>query len=229
MRDASNLAVHELRGPLTVAAGYASMLLDGSLGPGSETWIKTIGVIADKLAGANQLVDSLLVLAKAEDENRPPLKLDLDLVQIARLAAARAKGRADQLAGTLTLESDAAEVHAIGDPEMVATVVDNLLNNALLYGGTRPTVTIHVGRSPLPLISVSDRGRGIPFESRELIFKRFFRVVDHGPIVGSGLGLFLCRDLARRQGGAVTLDWSELDQGSRFSLRMPESALGSMS
>lgn len=221
MRDAASLAVHELRAPLNVASGYASLLLDGSLGPGSDLWSKAVAIIAEKLAAANTLVDNLLLLARLDSGSALPLVDDLDLVAVARAAGVRAQSRADHMGGTLTFETADAEVHALGDYGMVATVVDNLLNNALLYGGKTPAVTIHIGRSPGPAISVTDRGRGIASEARERIFERFFRVVDHSLEPGSGLGLYLSSDLARRQGGTVSLDWSELGQGSTFSLRLP--------
>ena len=221
MRDASNLAVHELRAPLTVAYGYASMILDGSLGPGSDLWTTAVEEVAEKLVAANVLVDNLLLLARVSDESAVPLENDLDLVAVARAAGARAKSRVDQLGGTLTIEAEEAEVHAVGDYVMVATVVDNLLNNAFLYGGKAPDVTVHVGRSPGPGISVTDHGRGIAPEAKDRVFERFFRVVDHSPEPGSGLGLYLSAELARRQGGTVTLDWSEVGQGSTFSLRLP--------
>jgi signal transduction histidine kinase len=206
---------------LSVAAGYASMLLDGSLGPGSEPWSKAVKIIADKLLAANVVVDNLLLLARLDDENAAPARADFDLVAAARAGRERAQSRADQMGGRLTFETDEAEVHALGDQRMVATVVDNLLNNALLYGGEAPDVVIHVGRSQGPTVSITDHGRGISIEARQHIFERFFRVVDHSPVPGSGLGLYLCSDLARRQGGTVSLDWSELGQGSTFSLRLP--------
>ena len=220
-RDAASLAVHELRAPLTVAVGYASLILDGSLGPASDRWLKAVEIIADKLLAANTLVDSLLLLARLDDEDAAPIRADFDLVAAASAGRERAQSRADQIGGTFIFETENAEVHALGDQRMVATVVDNLLNNALLYGGEAPAVTIHVGQSEGPTITVTDHGRGIPVDARRRIFERFFRVVDHSPVPGSGLGLYLCSQLARRQGGTVSLDWSELGQGSAFSLRLP--------
>ena len=220
-RDAASLAVHELRAPLTVAAGYASLILDGSLGPGSERWSKAVEIIADKLVVANGLVDGLLLLARLDDESAAPARADFDLVAAASAGRERAQSRADQIGGTFTFETEKAEVHALGDERMVATVVDNLINNALLYGGEAPAVTIHVGQSEGPTITVTDHGRGIPVDARRRIFERFFRVVDHSSVPGSGLGLYLCSQLARRQGGTVSLDWSEMGQGSAFSLRLP--------
>jgi len=221
MRDDSNLAVHELRAPLTVAAGFASLLLDGSLGPGPSAWSEAVGQIAEKLATANALVNDLLLLGRLDRETVEPRLQDLDLVAVARAGCDRAKGRAEQVGATFSIETEQAEVHALGDDGMVAILVDNLLNNALLYGGRRPKVDIRIGGLPGPAISITDHGRGIAPAAKRRIFERFFRVPDPLTQPGSGLGLYLCSGLAERLGGSVELDWSELGQGSTFTLRLP--------
>jgi signal transduction histidine kinase len=221
MRDDSNLAVHELRAPLTVAVGYASLLLDGSLGPGPRRWSEAVELIAEKLATANALVNDLLLLGQLDRESAKPVLRDLDLVVVARAACERAKDRAEQVGATFTFEAEQSEVHALGDDGMVAILVDNLLNNALIYGGSQPAVTIQISRWPGPAISITDHGRGIAPGAKRRIFERFFRVADPSAQPGSGLGLYLCSGLAERQGGSVALDWSELGQGSKFTLRLP--------
>jgi len=72
-----------------------------------------------------------------------------------------------------------------------------------------------------PAISITDHGRGIAPAAKRRIFERFFRVPDPLTQPGSGLGLYLCSGLAERLGGSVELDWSELGQGSTFTLRLP--------
>ena len=118
-------------------------------------------------------------------------------------------------------EADELEVHAIGDRTMAATVVDNLLSNAFLYGGESPAVTVRVSRASGPLISVTDHGSGIAADLTERIFERFYRAAENPGVRGSGLGLYLSAKLASRQGGRVSLDWSEPGEGSTFSLRLP--------
>jgi two-component system, OmpR family, phosphate regulon sensor histidine kinase PhoR len=163
----------------------------------------------------------LLLVGQLDRESAEPLLRDLDLVVVAQAACDRAQGRAEQVGATIQLETEQSEVHALGDHNMVATMVDNLLNNALIYGGSRPSVTVRVDRWPEPTISITDRGRGIAPEFKGRIFERSFRVADESGQPGSGLGLYLCSALAVRQGGCVALDWSELGHGSTFSLRLP--------
>jgi signal transduction histidine kinase len=83
-----------------------------------------------------------------------------------------------------------------------------------------------VASGPVPEVVVEDHGVGIPNEMRELIFERFYRI-DHpepGPQPGTGLGLFIGRELAQRLGGSLVLDWTEVGKGSRFVLRLPAAA-----
>jgi len=70
-------------------------------------------------------------------------------------------------------------------------------------------------------VIVADDGIGIASDVRERIFERFVRGSDHSGPQGTGLGLFICRQLAERQGGRVVLLGSELGQGSRFALCLP--------
>ncbi|HXM58700.1 MAG TPA: ATP-binding protein, partial [Candidatus Dormibacteraeota bacterium] len=73
------------------------------------------------------------------------------------------------------------------------------------------------------VISVEDRGRGIPAELRDRIFERFVRGDQtSGGAPGTGLGLYISRQLAARHGGRLELDHSVPGQGSRFSLRLPQ-------
>jgi len=104
----------------------------------------------------------------------------------------------------------------------VGRILDNLLNNALSYssGPPRVTVTVHADE---PRVEVRDRGRGVTAEQRERIFERFYRIDDpslpHVP--GTGLGLYISRQLASRMGGRLTLERTVRGKGSTFTLRLP--------
>ena len=75
----------------------------------------------------------------------------------------------------------------------------------------------------MAVVSVEDRGRGVPAELRERIFERFVRGDQtSGWAPGTGLGLYISRQLAARHGGRLELDQSQAGQGSRFSLRLPQ-------
>jgi two-component system sensor histidine kinase SenX3 len=109
------------------------------------------------------------------------------------------------------------------DAGHVGRTLDNLINNALTYCAGRPRVTVTLMDGANPQVSVEDRGLGIRREMHERVFERFFRIDDPsiGPQPGTGLGLYIGRELAARQGGSLTLERSEPGKGSKFVLRLP--------
>jgi signal transduction histidine kinase len=107
------------------------------------------------------------------------------------------------------------------DPAHMARVLDNLLNNALTYSRRHPVVQVEVTARPQPTVSILDNGVGIAPEHRDRIFERFFRLEQDGSDPGTGLGLYISRQLVGRAGGSLLLDWTELGRGSRFTVRLP--------
>jgi PAS domain S-box-containing protein len=216
-----NLAAHELRTPLSVVRGYASMLIDGTLGPGPRQWERPLEVLENKLRELNNLVDDLLTAARTEAGEISAEPALVDLAEVVRGAVQRAEARAALLTGQITVEHPRTPVVAHADPDHVGRILDNLINNALTYSVTPPVVRLRV-TEPAE-VAVEDGGAGIALEVHERIFERFFRVNDEnlGPKPGTGLGLYISRALAERQGGALRLDRSAPGMGSTFVLSLP--------
>jgi len=221
MRDFSNLMVHELRAPLTVISGYSDLLVDSSLKPGTSGWSRALAEIKTKTEEALALVDGLLLSSRLEASALAPDLRQLDLRSQAHSALERASATARLASADVQLEAGREPCLAIGDAEMSGRIIDNLIQNALAYGGSPARVRIRVQSEPEPTVSVEDAGKGVPEALREAIFRRFVRADDRAAAPGTGLGLYLSRQLAKLQGGSLRLDWSEEGQGSRFSLRLP--------
>lgn len=115
---------------------------------------------------------------------------------------------------------------AMVDPEAIAQVIVNLLDNAVKYSGTAREIVVRLGqRGGQVTIAVSDQGIGIPPNEREKIFERFHRVstgLVHD-VKGSGLGLSLVKHIVEAHGGRVALS-SELGRGSTFTVHLPACA-----
>ncbi|HEV2012295.1 MAG TPA: HAMP domain-containing sensor histidine kinase [Candidatus Dormibacteraeota bacterium] len=216
-----SMAAHELRTPLSVITGYLSMLQDGSIPPDKAE--RPLRVLMGKATELNSIVDDLLTAARIEGGTVPTDTKTLDLRQMARQAIGRAEARA----GLLRAEMDHSEpddpVAVDADREQLARIIDNLLNNALTYSTGRPWVMLTVTTEDGPALIIEDHGVGVPREKQDKIFERFFRIDDPGlgPQPGTGLGLFISRELAERHGGSLTLERSELGHGSTFILRLP--------
>ncbi len=214
--------VHDLRAPLSVASGYLSMLMDGTFGPAPGQWCAPLEVLGTKLEEARLLIDEILVLRRMDCAPVARSGNDqVNLTEAARTAAARAQPRARLLQGSVVV--DTGRVHsaiAKGDQRRTLRILDNLINNALVYSGTTRRVVVRVEQEDGPQVAVEDSGSGISEECRAQLFEPFVR--DEGSAeVGSGLGLFISRTLARQMGGDLTFHRRRGHSGSRFVLHLP--------
>ncbi len=216
-----SMAAHELRTPLSVIAGYLSMLQDGSIPP--DKWERPISVLIGKAAELNRIVDDLLTAARLEGGTVPTQVKTLDLREMTRQAIARAEARAGLLKAEMTYYEPSDPVPVEADNEQLARVIDNLINNALTYSTGQPWLEVRVSDQPRPQVTVQDHGIGIAPSIREKVFERFYRIDDPavGPQPGTGLGLYISRELAERHGGSLVLAQSELGKGSTFVLTLP--------
>ncbi len=219
LRDYSSLIVHELRGPLSVIKGYASLLADGSMFEPPVPARRAIAELLRSAEVANDLVERLLMAARMDAGLLAPEYSLVDLRAAGAAAVERAKPRATLLGGVVVPMGPSSRRSAVlADPSWTATILDNLINNALVHSGDAPKVSVEVSDDRPTSIWVTDRGRGIPAEAATKIFERFFRIPDHSDAAGSGLGLYLSHQLARLQGGDLVLESEENTPGARFRL-----------
>jgi signal transduction histidine kinase len=217
-----NLASHELRSPLGVINGYLSMLEQGSLGQLQESGLRAVEVLKAKVAELNLLVAQMLDSARLED-GRLALKRDrVDLREV----AADAMQIVRPLAGPdheLTLETPPVAVTVFGDADRIKTIISNLLENAIKYSpnGGRVQCIVSVADG-VATLRVVDSGVGIAREDVPRLFNRFERIQhrETSHVGGTGLGLYLSRELARQHGGDIHVE-SRPRSGSTFTLTLP--------
>jgi signal transduction histidine kinase len=211
---------HELRTPLTGLRGYLELILGGKVEEPEverEFLERSLGIVGSM----SDLVGDLLELSRLESGN---LELDIEPFSVAE-AAARVVGgllpialECDiRLRTTLPPRLQA----ATGDRRRVEQILTNLVANALKF--TAPGGSIELTArfdGPVAIIAVLDDGTGIVAEDRGRIFERFHRLEAHERITGTGLGLPIARDLARRMGGDLEVA-SVPGSGSAFVLALP--------
>jgi len=217
-----NLASHELRGPLTVIRGYVSMLQDGLLGTLNERGSKAVPVISTKVLEMNTLIEQMIEAARLEDG---ALMLRPEANDLRELVKAAVNSATPVLDGQRKVRVKCPErpVRVRVDGERVKTIVANLVSNAIKYSPEGGPVEVDVvNRGGIARVSVKDHGVGIAKDDLPILFTRFGRVstpeTDHLP--GTGLGLYLGRQLARLHGGEITVD-SDPGRGSTFTLHLP--------
>jgi signal transduction histidine kinase len=217
-----NLASHELRGPVTVMRGYVSMLESGLLGQLNERGRKAAGVMAAKVSEMNELIEEMIEAARLEEGGLTLRPAEYDLRDIARQAADVVAPLVDS-SHRLTLDLPDRRVRVNVDQDRTKTIITNLISNALKYSPAGGEVTCQVrARAGIARVSVTDEGLGIAQESMPTLFTRFGRVItpETEHLKGTGLGLYLGRQLARIQGGDITV-MSEPSKGSTFTLQLP--------
>ena len=217
-----NLASHELRGPVTVIRGYVSMLQSGLLGQLNERGREAAGVMAAKVSEMNELIEEMIEAARLEEGGLTLRTADADLREIAR-SAADAVGPLLESRHRLVLDLPERRVRVKVDADRTKTIIANLLSNAIKYSPAGGVITCQVrSRAGVARVTVSDQGLGISRDGMPTLFTRFGRVItpETEHLKGTGLGLFLGRQLARMHGGDITVASIE-GKGSTFTLQLP--------
>jgi signal transduction histidine kinase/DNA-binding NarL/FixJ family response regulator len=216
---------HELRTPLTLILGPVEKLI-GATRPG-DGMHRELQVIARNAQVLLRHVNDLLDASKLEAGRIAVDYAELDVAQQVRQAAAFFETRAADLGITLTVDADEPAPAQL-DAEHVRRILTNLLSNAFKVVPRDGTVRCTVRadrRAGQAVIEVADTGPGIPAEHREPVFERF-RQLEGGPDRapgGTGLGLSIVRELARLQGGEVTIADAP-EGGALFVVTLPLTA-----
>ena len=222
-REFMQIASHELRTPLTVIRGYASMLEDGSLGQVPPAARQALKTLLDKSTEMRAQIERMLLLARLEDGASPPQLSPIDLRSVVRDSINRVRPQVDLKQGAVDVALADEPLPVLGDSERLATAVDNLLQNAVKFSSGPPRIEVtgdrHNGRVTLV---VRDHGVGIPETARRRLFEKFYRVNDPQlqNVAGTGIGLYLVRQVVEGHGGQVTVD-SQPGEGASFRIELP--------
>lgn len=216
---------HETRRPLGLARGYVSILLEEQPGPLTAAQRNRLIQVDEKLAEAQaQLDNRLVLLSKLElNEGRAASSLQgVDLLADVERAIERARVRADQASGQLELRHPEPPIRARADSMLLSRVLDNLLENALLYSDGPPQVSVEVGsgNGDRPFVRVVDQGAGMSPSIAEEVFAKGFRGDPSGPRPGTGLGLWLSRRAAEQMHARLELESTQEGGGSAFRLEL---------
>jgi signal transduction histidine kinase len=212
---------HELRTPLTTLRASTDYLLqrEGEL---PATLRRALELLSADVEYLRHLVDDLLEISRVEAGKVQMSWEHLNLADLAREVAARRR-RAGGEDIAVVVEGDPGSLSMVADKQRLERVVANLVDNAVIHGEGRD-VTVRVGMDDGHFIlSVEDRGPGIPAGAVPRIFERFFKADParhRGDGRGSGLGLAIARENAHLHGGEIAVQ-SAPGRGARFTLRLP--------
>jgi len=211
---------HDLRNPLAVLKLAVQTITSTPRLPEEERVRQTFALVSRQVDGLGRMVSDLLDAARVE-AGELELRLDpCDLRPIVRAAvelyveaAPRHELRADIPDEPMVVQCDAARI---------GQVLNNLVSNAIKYSPAGSRVAVRLVQTPSEaVISVADRGRGIPPEDREAIFEPFRRLPStRDEAAGTGLGLAIARRIALAHGGSLCVE-STPGEGATFTLRLP--------
>lgn len=210
---------HQTKTPLANLRLYSSLLMEEELTPRQREQAQVILQQSEKLSF---LIETLVKLSRLETDVLAVTPKLQPLSPLLERAASQAKAAAEQKGIALQLHlQQQAEMKALYDLRWTAEALGNLLDNAVKY--TPPGGCIQVSATQYELfcrIDVHDNGIGIAEEEQAQIFGRFYRGRQVREQEGLGIGLYLAREIAQKQGGYLKLS-SRPGQGSTFSLYLP--------
>ncbi|MGZ4736309.1 MAG: ATP-binding protein [Acidimicrobiia bacterium] len=210
---------HDLRTPLTSIRGYAEAMIDGAVGTDHER-ARAANVISTEARRLERLVADLLDLARLDARQFSLAPRPIDAAETVRTTVDAFRPAATELG--IALEVDApARLAADADPDRLAQIIANLVENALKYAAATIVVELVPYRTAELDVRVRDDGPGIDPADLPQVFDRLYvsRTVP-GRSVGTGIGLAVVRELAAAMGGSAWVDTPD-GTGATFVVRLP--------
>lgn len=219
-REFTSNVSHELKTPLTTIYGIADLLVSGMVKPED---IHGFAVnIHNEAARMVKLIEDIINLSQLDENKFTAEKKKVDLLEMAQIACERLRPAAEKMHVTVTVTGD--HTQYVGIAPVLDEIVFNLMENAIKYNKQGGRADIEVTDSDSKVVmTFSDNGVGIPADSVDRIFERFYRVdKSHSRrIGGTGLGLSIVKHGVSLHGGTVTVSSVE-GCGSTFTVTLPK-------
>jgi PAS domain S-box-containing protein len=211
---------HELRTPLTSIYGFAETLLRQDIPFGEDERRTFLRYIASESERLTEIVDQLLNVARLDTGD---LQVELGRIDLGSVVSEVVGSVEDSNGHRFEIDLPDEPLAAEADPDKVRQVFNILVENALRYSPQGGTVTVGARRNADRVeVRVVDEGMGIPASEREWIFRKFYRAESaaRDGAAGTGLGLFIAKELVNAMGGRIWVDSTE-GEGSSFAFELP--------
>lgn len=218
-----SIASHELRTPITTLRGFLSMAMEGDYGQLNETGLRGFKIMESSVNRLNNLVEDLLNVSRIEQKRLAVKKEPVDLLEILKNLSTefdfsiKAKGLKFKWEATKDLPP------VLADADKLRQILVNLLGNSLKYTAKGEIeLTAKPTSEKFVTITVKDTGLGMTAQERANLFAKFYRVQNEETkgIVGTGLGLWITKQLVELMGGQIFVD-SIKHVGSQFYFTVP--------
>lgn len=208
---------HELRTPLGFIKGYSTSLLRQDTTWDEDTQHEFLTIIDEEADRLTRLIEDMLESARLQSKTLQfkfsPLRIDA----LVRDVATRVNTHHPELKVEFNLDP---LPPVLGDGVRLSQVFENLFSNAIKYApGSRITITAHQVEKKVR-VCFADQGEGIPEDFLPFLFERFYRVPGERTVTGTGLGLYICKQIVMAHHGKIWVE-SVLDKGTTFFIELP--------
>ena len=208
---------HELRTPLGFIKGYSTSLLRQDTTWDEDTQREFLTIIDEEADRLTRLIEDMLESARLQSKTLQfkfsPLRIDA----LVRDVATRVNTHHPELKVEFNLET---LPPVLGDGVRLSQVFENLFSNAIKYA---PGSSISITAQPVDKkvrVCFADKGEGIPEDFLPFLFERFYRVPGERTVTGTGLGLYICKQIVMAHHGKIWVE-SVLDEGTTFFIEFP--------
>jgi len=211
---------HELRTPLHSIRGFTRLLLQDKVTE-PEVQREFLTIVDDQSENLEKLIDNLLDASRIESGRFKVQKHRLLIKDLISEVVGSFYTIASEKGITINADITEALPEVEADGERLKQVLNNLLSNAVKFsnGSSSVTVTGEAKDDEL-IVRVIDQGIGIPEEVRQHLFERFYRAKDTARVGGTGLGLYISKQIIEAHGGRIWVE-SKVGEGSTFSFTLP--------
>lgn len=223
-----SLATHQIRAPLTAIKGYASMILEGDYGDVSPSVTKAVDIISKSCQNLVLIVTDFLNISRIEQGRMKYEFSSFDLRTTTEQVLTELQPNIEDASLTCEFEPGEGDMTVYADIGKVKQIIGNLVDNAIKYtpsGG----MTLSLAEKPgvIQLI-LADTGIGISSEDIPKLFNKFTRAKDANKqnVIGTGLGLYVAKQMIEAQHGSIWLESEGLGKGSRFYVELPKAKKG---
>lgn len=228
-----SLASHQLKAPLSAIIGYSSMLLEGSVGELEDKQKELLDYVSRSAVNMVSLISDFLNVTKLETGHIIVNPEPTDLKNFVQGLIDEVKPAAEAKQCKVVFEASEDFTGVPVDRKLLSQVVHNLLTNAIKYSKAAPDGEVHVElkrEAGEIVLKVADNGIGIPKDEQSKIFSRLYRATNaiEAQAEGTGLGLYLAKLIVESAGGRIWFE-SEKNQGTIFSVALPETGMKSIS
>lgn len=218
-----SLATHQIRAPLTAIKGYTSLILEGDYGEVPQSIAKPVDIIAKSCQNLVMIVNDFLNISRIEQGRMKYELSSFDLRSVAEQVVAEIRPNIEDAGLSFDFVPHTEGVLVYADNNKIKQVIGNLIDNAIKYtpsGGITLSVTQHEGFARLVL---TDTGIGISSEDIPKLFNKFTRAKDANRqnVIGTGLGLYIAKQMVEAQGGKVWLESEGVGKGTTSIMELP--------